>query len=289
MRSSCGDLLVALVVVIVMGIARPGCAQAQPGPATLENLVAAGDAQEATAVADAPPKRPAGTAVRPNDGVQHPDLDKAWAEYNQTVTEAVESIKAAIAKQFDSATAKGDLDAAEKWQAVLEKFETVGEVPAEAETKAAVSVAVTEYKKAREELTKSYEAVVKALTMEKKIAEARAARDECAAFRSASKRSEDTRPPSQPSPTHPPKALRMLVGSRWKYQHTSQVFVLGEKGEALALDGTRLAIWSIEGNAVRLSQPQGEWEDVMVVSPDGMTMAGSTKAGKPVVATRVIE
>jgi hypothetical protein len=176
MRSWHHELLAACAVVL--GVGFPCFGQTSPGPATLENLVNSPEAQGTPAVPEATPKRPAGTVVRPQDGVQHPDLDKAWAEYDAVVTKAAEGIKAAITKQFDASTAKGDLDAAEKWQAAMEKFEKAGEVPAETEVKAAVSVAVADYKKAKEALDKAYEAVVKALTVEKNIADAKAARDE---------------------------------------------------------------------------------------------------------------
>jgi hypothetical protein len=160
------------------------CISQEPsGPPTLENLVNAPESQStpASPEAEAPaagPKRPAGIAVRPKDGVQHPDLDKAWAEYDATVDKAGAVISAAISKQFDAATQKGDLDAAEKWQTALEKFDKAGEVPAEKEIKAAVSSAVTDYKKADDSLAKAYELVVKTLTMEKKISEAKAVRRE---------------------------------------------------------------------------------------------------------------
>jgi tetratricopeptide (TPR) repeat protein len=110
--------------------------------------------------------------------VQHPDLDKAWADYDAAVAKAAERIKAAISKQFDAATAKGDLDPAEKWQLALEKFEKAGEVPADTEARAAVNAAVADYNKAKDKLFEAYEDVVKSLTMEKKIAEAKAARNE---------------------------------------------------------------------------------------------------------------
>jgi hypothetical protein len=116
--------------------------------------------------------------ARPQDGVQHPDLDVAWAEYDAVVSQAADGIKAVIAKQFDAATQKGDLDAAEKWQAALEKFEKAGEVPTEAEVKTAVSTAVANYRRAKEKLASAYDAAVKALTIKKKIAEAKAVRDE---------------------------------------------------------------------------------------------------------------
>jgi hypothetical protein len=158
----------------------------QTGPRTLENLLNSGETQKPAAADEAAkadatddgPKRPAGTVVRPKDGVKHPDLDKAWAEYDAAVAKVTESMKAAIAKQFDAATAKGDLDAADKWQIALEKFETAGELPTEKQTKAAVSAAVTDCKEAREELAKAYEAVVKTLTMERSIAEAKTVRNE---------------------------------------------------------------------------------------------------------------
>jgi hypothetical protein len=181
MRSWHRESVVAFAVGLA--VAFPCFGQNSPGPATLESLVNAGESQQVPAVAaseegDAGPRRPAGTVARPKDGVQHPDLDKAWAEYDMAVAKAAEGIKAAISKQFAAATAKGNLDAAEKWQAALEMFEKTGEVPVEAVTKAAVSAAVAEYKNAEEELSKTYEAVVKSLTMAQKIAEAKAVRNE---------------------------------------------------------------------------------------------------------------
>lgn len=134
-----------------------------------------------TAEADAGPKRPAGTVTRPKDGVQHPDLDKAWADYDAAVAKAAEEIRAAIAKQFDAATAKGDLNAAEKWQVISEKFQTSGELPSESEKKTVVSVTVATCKKAKDELGKAYDAVVKTLTRDKKIVEAKAVRSEWSA------------------------------------------------------------------------------------------------------------
>jgi hypothetical protein len=173
----------AAVFVFVVAISSPCLAQNPSGPRTLEGLLNADGAQHApTAPVAEPnpagPHRPAGTAARPRDGVQHPDLDKAWAKYEAAVSKASDEIKAAVTKQFDAAAAKGDLDLAEKWQSALEKFEKAGQVPSGSETKSAVSAAVADYKKARDALSTAYEAVMKALTMEKKIAEAKAARDE---------------------------------------------------------------------------------------------------------------
>lgn len=156
------------------------CLAQQPtGPATLESLLNSDERPKpATTDADAGPKRPAGTVARPKDGVKHPDLDKAWADYDAAVEKAAEGIRAAIAKQFDVATSKGDLDAAEKWQKAQGKFERAGEVPADTDTRSAVTSAFADYKRAKDELLKTYESVVKSLTMEKNIAQAKVVRDE---------------------------------------------------------------------------------------------------------------
>jgi hypothetical protein len=171
------------VVAVLMGIASPSFAQNPPRGRTLEDLVNSPEAEPAPTKpaalpAESGPKRPAGTLVRPKDSVKHPDLDKAWADYDVAVAKTTETLRAAITKQFDAAAAKGDLDAAEKWQAALERFEKAGEVPTDAAAKTAVSSAVAEYTKAKDKLTEAYESVVKVLTMEKKISEAKAAREE---------------------------------------------------------------------------------------------------------------
>lgn len=171
---------------VLVGGSSASFGQEPSDPRTLENLLNSDEATKPTATADAAetdttetaPKRPAGMLVRPKDGVQHPDLDKAWQKYEAAVAKVTESMKAAINKQFDAATAKGDLNAAEKWQIAMEKFEKTGELPTEKEAKIALSAAVSNYKKASEELTKAYEAIVKSLTMEKKIEEAKTVRAE---------------------------------------------------------------------------------------------------------------
>lgn len=185
-RTVCQGMFVMRLVSLVFASALsvcgllPSLAQQPTGTTTLEDMASTAESSEAGGQHAA--VRPQGTFVRPRNGVQHPDLDKAWAEYDAAVANVAESIKASIAKQFDAATDKGDLDAAEKWQAALENFEKDGELPTENDTKAAVSGAVADYKKAKDELAKAYEPVVKALTKEKKIAEAKVARSELAAI-----------------------------------------------------------------------------------------------------------
>ncbi len=183
----CSHLSCSLVLIWLAGSYACLChGQQDTRHQTLEDLLTA-DADR-PAVEDKPavnpepaeptPVRPSGTLVRPEDDVRHPDLDKAWAEYDAAVAKAAERIKAAIAKQFNAAVAKGDLDTAEKCQAILKKFEKAGEMPTSTEAKAAVNAAVADFKKAKDKLAAAYESVVKGLTMEKKIAEAKAVRDQ---------------------------------------------------------------------------------------------------------------
>lgn len=119
-----------------------------------------------------------GTLQRPKEGVQHPDLDNAWSDYATAIDKATESIKSALAKQFDAATKKGDLEGAEKWQAAINSFEEDGRLPGERGMRTFVAPGVVACKKAGDELHRAYEAVIKALTMEKNISSAKATRDE---------------------------------------------------------------------------------------------------------------
>lgn len=197
-----------VVMALVLGWVVSCLGQQPSGPATLESLL--GDdvpgqrGRLPDAVADKPvgqSQSPQGALVRPKAGVQHPELDKAWGEYDAAVAKANAPLKAAIAKQFENATAKGDLDAAVKWQAALDKFEQAGEAPAQKETKSAVAAAVGEYRQAEDKLGNAYEVVVKALTMEKKIREARAARNE---FQSLSSERNAFESSAKPSPKQRP-------------------------------------------------------------------------------------
>lgn len=158
-----------------------------------------------------------GTIARPTEGVQHPDLDKAWAVYDAAVTPITESIRDAISKQFDAATAKGDLDVAKKWQAVGVKFETDGELPTEAETKATVIAAVGEHKRARRKLVEAYKALAKNLTMEKKIAEAELVVKECSDIGA--------------EPEEGPKEILKKLAGTWRGEGSPVVRVIRPNGK----------------------------------------------------------
>jgi hypothetical protein len=152
-------------------------AQELKGPATLENFLLANEKSNSTE-ADAQPDRPQGTLNRPKNSIRYPALDKAWAAYDTAVGKVAETIRVTITMQFDSAIARGDLNAAEKWQKAIEQFEKAGELPTETEIKSAVSSIVADYKRAKDELTMAYEDLVKILTMDKNIVLAKFVRDE---------------------------------------------------------------------------------------------------------------
>jgi len=265
--------------------------------------------QQAT-VAESPDQtqavaRPQGTLVRPPGGVQHPDLDKAWADYDAAIMKVTEPIKAAIAKQINSATAKGDLDAAQKWLVAQEKFEKGGELPPAVETKATVTAAVVECKRAREGLAKVYEAVVKSLTIEKKIKEAQVIRDEYRGIETAAEKTvtqTPAAPASKSRENHPPRAperrqspgglaanqQRALTGTTWKYHHAGGLFTLREGGQVVSREtGEVFATWKVLNSQVTVTQIKGKWVNAMVLSPDGIVLSGTTDRGAPVGATRI--
>jgi hypothetical protein len=126
--------------VIVFDGSLPGFAQQQQtGPATLENLLGdevtaptqrpvAVDATDPAATA-VPAGRIHGAIARPKDGVQHPDIDAAWAEYDKQIETAAQAIEQAIEKELNAAAAAGDLDAALIWKTAGEQFRKDGRIP----------------------------------------------------------------------------------------------------------------------------------------------------------------
>lgn len=188
----------------------PCFAQEPTAPATLEGSLQSNSAINPAFVnGDGGSKTPEGTLTRPTDGVQHPALDEAWANYTAACGEVAEEVRALITRQFDVATTKGDLEAAEKWHAALEQFEKQGVLPTTRETKAGVSAALADYKKARAEVAQAYEAVVRTLTTEKNIALAKEVRNEWVGITTKSDhQGRGTEEPHLPSPSLPREAVR---------------------------------------------------------------------------------
>jgi hypothetical protein len=216
-------LAFALVLILFPCAALRTCVAQQSSPQALEGLLQAEESPNTTAGIG---KLPAGTVKRPKDGVQHPDLDEAWADYEATVKAVFETLRSSVAEQFEAAAAKGDLDAAERWQSIADAFRETGEVPVQQETMTILSAAAADYKKAREELGKAYEAVVKALTMEKRIAEAKVVRDESRAIENddslpKTKSFPRKQPPPKPAPTKP---APVFTESIWRWGQHIMVF-----------------------------------------------------------------
>jgi len=160
----------------------PCNAQSPTSPRTLETLLKEDEEpappQPETSAAKQTKPKMQGTYVRPDDAVQHPDLDKVWGTYDSAVAQANTAIAQSLTHLFDAAADQGDLDAADKWQAQRQRFETEGVLLDQKETQTAVKTAVQELKVANEQLSKAYDVLLKSLTKDKKIAEAKAVRDE---------------------------------------------------------------------------------------------------------------
>lgn len=119
-----------------------------------------------------------GTLFRPAEAFDHAVLKKAWADYHDAVTAGMESVRVAIASRFDAATSKGDLDEAEKWQAVAEQFAAAGALPRQSELKNVVAATESRLKEAEGALLAAYNEAIKSSTIEKKIEDAKAIRSE---------------------------------------------------------------------------------------------------------------
>ena len=253
MRSFHFESLAAWIVLLVFA-----CPCVAQKTATLDDLAAGSELAKTsnkpqTGDAKAAAIRPAGTLTRPKDGVQHPDLDRAWVENDASVSKVTASIKAATTKQFDAAAAKGDFDTAEKWQATLEKFEKTGELPTEKEAKTAVSAATTVFNKAGEELTKAYETVVSSLTMEQKIAEARAVRAEGVAV-SGGQASEDAdKRERKPDDDVEKRMLTLFIGE-WRHENGNVEEIA--PGGVYLINGNPLDSWGGRWK-FDLSDPRG--------------------------------
>jgi hypothetical protein len=153
-------------------------------------------AQQAT-VAEKPDEAQAhgrlqGTLVRPQGGVQHPDLDKAWSEYDKQMQAVAEAIERAIDKEFNAAVEAGDLDAALKWKTAGERFQKEGRIPEGLDDENAKGKPKSKPQKpevspqsqiveAQKQLATAYEAVEKGLVRSRELEKAKQVRAESVA------------------------------------------------------------------------------------------------------------
>lgn len=170
-----------LVAVLIAFSAGMGLAQLTAAPPTLENSlqddkppVQKLGVVDLSAPNQPDPKaiRPAGTYVRPQNGVQDVDLDNAWAAYNAAIDKATSAIRDAIDKHRKAARESNDLGAATKYKELLEALEKNGQLPTEEKgLKDHVKAAQESYKDAAGALQESYALVIKKRTQDLSVDE----------------------------------------------------------------------------------------------------------------------
>jgi hypothetical protein len=135
--------------------------------------------------------------IRPKNGVQHPDLDQAWAKYDEQIEVAVKAVEQAIERELNAAAATGDLDAALKWKTANEQFQREGTIPDGLDGRRAgerprpkqakpILRALPLIAEAREQLAEAYRSAVKSLTKEHDFKRAEAVRAELDSLASGS-------------------------------------------------------------------------------------------------------
>lgn len=204
--------------------------------------------------------RPEGTLARPSGGVQHPDLDKAWAVYEVAVDKAAEEIRAAVEKQFEKAAADGNLPGVKKWKALGEAFDEQGTVPAEKETEKVVKAATEAFSKASEDLKRAYEQTIKALT--KQAVKDKAMVEEAEKV-DAEWKSLAAQAVLQPKPGAAERSAFLPKEGCYEFtQHDGARFLVEVKGDSVAItswikrEGEQW--WEEKPEKTRLSQRGGE-------------------------------
>lgn len=155
-----------LIAALAFSCMSTGCAQQTDVPADID--------EPRSAVA------PAGTLERPASGSDDPDLDKPWQGYRASIAQATKQLRQAIEGQRQAARAKGDLQPATRFKAMLEALDQKGQMPDCKELEKDVAAAQVAYKQAAEVLDKAYAAVVNKLTRDTSLDEsvAQAVEDE---------------------------------------------------------------------------------------------------------------
>jgi hypothetical protein len=218
--------------------------------AALAQRPAAVDASEPAAPTPLPTGRIQGAVTRPKDGVQHPDLDAAWIEYDEQIETAAKAIEQAIEKGLNAAAASGDLDAALKWKTAGEQFQKDGQIPEVLDSQRPQGRPKPKPTKpepspqslvaeARARLAKAYESAEQQLTKQHDFEKAKQVRSE----------RESLTPAGDNSKTCYKKTIITPSGER---QATNEVFELVDHGKIL-IDGKPSALkWSRNGNRVRI-------------------------------------
>lgn len=257
----------------------PSQAEQPSGLPTLDNLLGSEDAT-ATDASAAEPKRPAEGShatplVRPKDGFKHPDLDKGWAEYRAAVAKASEPLKAAIIKQFEAATTKGDLDTASKWQALLQKLEKECALPpAEGAVKPTVVATKNNFEKAKKTLLQVYDGLKEGLTKDAKIADAQQIADATQVQTERDGLDQKEKEPAKPAKKlTDAEIIRKLQGTRWRFQD-GKMITLRADGTVDKSWGTLHPEWQVRNGKLYYESKEIEF------SPDFQFMTVTTKTGK---------
>jgi hypothetical protein len=186
--------------------------------------------------------RPAGTLVRPADGYECPELDRAWTIYGADVAKTNEAVRKFVADQFDDATAKGDLKEAVKWQKIGEALKN-GQMPSAIEAKPVVDEAKQAFQEAKRSLASAYESTTQSLTRDKKIQDALRVDDEFKTLMAG----EAPKPPIVAAAPPGPEERRKWLMGKW---------ILNEEVEAVAKpDGT----WTETNRNNGLLHAAGRW------------------------------
>jgi len=169
------------------------------------------------------PSQIEGQRTRPAESIKHDDLDEAWAQYEASIEALTKTIRAALEDGFEKATEKGDLDEAEKWQDAIQVFEEHGVFLGDQALKAVKAEAEKKLAEADAKLSLAYSSVIKELTKQKRIAEAKDVRAERTAVAATAHVAPDgIRKPSRSSVTQSQKTAFKAVFQQRKQEYAKR-------------------------------------------------------------------
>jgi hypothetical protein len=280
--------------------------QQQTGPRTLEGLLKSDEAQKPVVAAaeaaatDAGPRRPAGTVARPKNGVQHPDLDAAWADYDKQIEAVANAVEDAIETELNSAAATGDLDASLKWKTAGEQFQKDGRIPdgldgqnragkvkpGPAKPKNSYQSRITD---AQKHLAAAYESLEKSLVQSHDFDKAKRIRTEKEGlslhdFEKAITAREKSKRLSDP-----------IIG-RWTWSVDGKIVdeqhLLPDGSIRSKSSSSARGSWSAAGTpnkTYRFHWDGGRFVDTLELSEDGLSLTGSNQFGNNIRGKRIAE